>query len=54
MIYEERINELKQAKERMIDYLKLKVTEQDWHAVCDAANDIREIESALNTLLTVH
>jgi len=28
----------------MIDYLLLKVLEEDWHGVCDAANDLREIE----------
>lgn len=29
----------------MIDYLFLKVQEKDWHAVADAAMDIREMEA---------
>lgn len=32
---------------RMIDYLKLKIDEHDWHAVADAAMDLREIEAQL-------
>lgn len=31
-------------KQVLIDYLKLKVEEQDWHGVSDAANDIRVLE----------
>lgn len=26
-------------------YLKMKVDEGDWHGVCDAANDLRELEA---------
>lgn len=29
----------------MVEYLKLKVEQADWHAVSDAANDLREIEA---------
>ena len=25
-------------------YIQLKLTEQDWHAVSDACNDLRELE----------
>jgi len=33
----------------LIQYLKTKVTgEEDWHAVSDAANDLREIDVELN------
>jgi hypothetical protein len=32
-------------KEVMISYLKLKLEEQDWHGVQDAASDLRDIES---------
>lgn len=32
--------------ETMTQYLRLKVAERDWHAVSDAANDLREIEAA--------
>lgn len=34
-------------KRFMIDYLKLKIQEQDWHGVADAAMDLREIEVEL-------
>lgn len=29
----------------MIDYLNLKVRQRDWHAVADAAMDLREMEA---------
>lgn len=28
----------------LIEYLKMKVDERDWHGVSDAANDLRELE----------
>jgi len=31
-------------KRIMIEYLKLKVHQEDWHGVADAANDLRELE----------
>ena len=31
----------------MIDYLQMKVNEQDWHGVADAAMDLRELEVAI-------
>lgn len=34
-------------KNFMIEYLKVKVEEQDWHGVADAAMDLREIEIEL-------
>jgi len=32
-------------KELMVQYLLLKVRQQDWHGVADAAMDIREMEA---------
>lgn len=29
----------------MIAYIQLKIREKDWHAVSDAANDLREMEA---------
>ncbi len=29
----------------MVQYLLMKVDEQDWHGVSDAANDLRELEA---------
>ena len=31
----------RRARQQMIDYLLLKVNEEDWHGASDAANDIR-------------
>lgn len=30
----------------LIEYLKMKVEEADWHGVADAACDLRELEAA--------
>jgi len=49
-----RIKELQDSKLAMIDYLKLKVTLQDWHAVMDASCDIREIDSELKALNSIN
>lgn len=37
MTYEEKMKIL-------VDYMKLKIEEKDWHGVCDCANDLRELE----------
>jgi hypothetical protein len=40
--------ELEKIRDRiagMQDYLRLKVCEQDWHGVADAAMDLRDLES---------
>lgn len=29
----------------LVAYLRMKVEQRDWHAVSDAANDLREIEA---------
>lgn len=31
----------------LVEYLKMKTDDYDWHAVSDAANDLREVEVAL-------
>ena len=41
------IEELKKQKQYLIDYLLSKVGSEDWHAVQDAASDIREINAKL-------
>lgn len=33
------------ARQALIDYLKMKVDQSDWHAVSDAANDLRVLEA---------
>jgi hypothetical protein len=37
-------------KSGMIEYLKLKLDQEDWHGVADAAMDIREIVAKLEIL----
>ncbi len=37
-------------KETMVLYLRLKLDQRDWHGVCDAANDIRDIDAKLELL----
>lgn len=44
------INGLNAIKVTMVSYLKSKVESEDWHAVADAAMDIREIEAQLKVL----
>jgi hypothetical protein len=44
------IGELKNQKKQLISYLLSKVSAEDWHAVQNAASDIREIEARLEIL----
>ena len=44
------IAELVEQKEAMVSYLLSKVKSGDWHAVQDAASDIREILAKLDIL----
>ena len=44
------IEELKKQKQYLIDYLLSKVSSEDWHAVQDAASDIREINAKIMIL----
>ena len=39
--------DLNTRKEVLIKYLNEKVKEQDWHAVSDAANDLRVLEARM-------
>lgn len=41
------LQQLEKRKTQMIQYLLLKVEEQDWHAVQDAGSDLRDIESEM-------
>lgn len=45
------ISELQEQKKQLISYLLSKVKVEDWHAVQDAASDIREIEARLEVYL---
>ena len=48
-----RINELDENISSMVDYMNLKIQTEDWHAVADAAMDIREMEAGMKELKTV-
>jgi hypothetical protein len=50
MTNSERITQLKQRVEGMKNYLLLKFNHGDWHAVMDAAADIRELEAEIKGL----
>jgi hypothetical protein len=39
------IEQLNISIDQMISYMKLKIEQRDWHAVADAAMDIREMEA---------
>lgn len=41
------VEELEQSKKLMVSYLQLKLSEEDWHGVADAAMDLRDIEAKL-------
>lgn len=45
-----RVTALVEAKAELIAYLLSKVRQSDWHAVQDAASDIREIDAKLEVL----
>lgn len=45
--YDILIQELEDAKINLIGYMKSKIKIEDWHAVQDAASDIREIEARM-------
>jgi len=42
--------QLEAERVEIIRYLRVKVDVQDWHGVCDAANDLREIDAELRGL----
>lgn len=44
------IDTLLKRREVYRTYLALKVSEQDWHGVADAANDLRELDAMLCAL----
>jgi hypothetical protein len=44
---EERLKRLGENKAQMVEYLRLKLYEEDWHGCADAAMDIRDIESEI-------
>lgn len=43
-------NKLRVRKKKMLEYLMLKVEEEDYHGVADAAMDIRELDAKLELI----
>lgn len=43
----DRIQHLEQLRQMVIAYLEAKFRDEDWHGVCDAATDLREIDAEL-------
>lgn len=46
----ERYIEIHTQKDLMITYLNMKIKQQDWHGVADAAMDLRDLEAELKGL----
>lgn len=44
------VDALNAEREQLIAYLLAKVKAEDWHAVQDAASDIREIDAKLSVM----
>lgn len=44
---ENKICALLRMKKTMIEYARMKLEENDWHGLCDSANDLRDIESEI-------
>jgi hypothetical protein len=47
---DERYKSLSQTRLSLIDYLQMKLKDQDWHGVQDAASDLRDIDAELQGL----
>lgn len=43
-------DQLAAVRQNLIDYLYAKVGSEDWHAVADAAMDLREVDAKLEIL----
>ena len=44
------IDELRSQKASLVRYVQMKIAAGDWHAVQDAASDIREVDAKLDIL----
>jgi hypothetical protein len=42
--------ELRRRKDSLVAYLRMKLDASDWHAVQDAASDIRELDAQIELL----
>lgn len=44
---EDKVNAIKKQITSLVDYMRVKIDQGDWHAVADAAMDIRELEAKI-------
>ncbi len=50
----EAIQQMEKEVESYTSYLQVKIREKDWHAVSDAANDLREIQAKIDILKQIN
>jgi len=43
--------QLLERRNRLINYLKLKVEEEDWHGTADACMDLRELDAKVSIVI---
>ena len=47
---EKRVRDLRNGRQVYVEYMRLKIDEEDWHGVSDVANDLREVDAELRGL----
>ena len=45
------IDQLITRRIKLIEYMKMKIEEEDWHGVQDAGSDLREIDAKLSMIV---
>jgi hypothetical protein len=53
MTYDFTTDQLEQQIGVLVDYIRLKIEQADWHGIADAANDIRVIEAQIKVIETI-
>jgi hypothetical protein len=53
MTYDFTTDQLEQQIGVLVDYIRLKIEQADWHGIADAANDIRVIEAQIKVLESI-
>ena len=53
MTYDFTTDQLEQQIGVLVDYIRLKIEQADWHGIADAANDIRVIEAQIKVIESI-
>ena len=53
MTYDFTTDQLEQQIGVLVEYIRLKIEQADWHGIADAANDIRVIEAQIKVLESI-